>query len=137
MVQLMSNRRRPARGNRYRSGYLRSVAWFRRRDAWFAEEITRNGTARCCVCDRPGVKRTLELHHLEYSGVSEGPDGWVAGEVHEDLVAAHPRCHEWIHKLLDRDDAFGGLMSRRSANLQVISRLRSKIAAQLEHWSKS
>ena len=31
----MSNRRRPAQGNAYLTGYLKSPVWFARRDRWF------------------------------------------------------------------------------------------------------
>ena len=46
----MSNRRRPARDNTYRTNYLHSGAWFARRDRWFLEEGSRNGTIRCALC---------------------------------------------------------------------------------------
>lgn len=114
------------------SGYLRSTAWFRRRDQWFAEELVRSGKLRCGVCMKPSKKRELELHHLDYAGVVELPDGeWVAGEKHEDLVGLHPRCHEWVHQALDADAAAGAAMNRRAANERVIARLRSKIISYL------
>lgn len=119
----------------YRTGYLRSTAWFARRDRWFVEETARRSAVRCCICNGLGTKSSLELHHIDYVGVEETPAGWVAAESHEDLVAAHPRCHEWIHRLLDRDEVLGQLMSRRSANLQAISRLRSKVMKQLTEWA--
>lgn len=130
----MSNRRRPARTNQYRSGYLRSRAWFARRRRWFDDEEARNGETRCAVCDANGSKRTLELHHLDYEGVHETDGVWAAGEAHQDLVAAHPRCHEWIHRLLDRDDVLASLLSRRAANVQAISRLQAKLAHQIQNW---
>jgi hypothetical protein len=77
-------------------------------------------------------KRDLELHHLDYTGVVQAPNGrWVAGEAHEDLVCVHPRCHEWIHRALDNDPAAGAAIDRRTANLRVISLLRRKIIGYL------
>lgn len=43
----MSNGRRGAYGNAYRTGYLRSVVWFVRRDRWFREETLREAMTRC------------------------------------------------------------------------------------------
>ncbi|MGC0252153.1 hypothetical protein [Pseudactinotalea sp. Z1748] len=113
-------------------GYLRDVAWFRRRDAWFVEEQARREQIRCIVCIKADTKRHLELHHLDYTGVRQDDQGrWVAGERHEDLVAAHPRCHEWIHTVLDRDTAAASARDRRAANVRVIRALRAKIAQTL------
>lgn len=113
-------------------GYLRDVAWFRRRDAWFTEEQRRHAVIRCIVCTKADTKRHLELHHLDYTGVHQDKHGaWIAGERHEDLVAAHPRCHEWIHTVLDRDTAAGAARDRRVANIRVIRALRAKIVASL------
>jgi hypothetical protein len=133
----MSNRRRPARTNQYRAGYLHSKPWFARRARWFTEEADTHGVVRCAVCSGKGTSRTLELHHLDYTGVREDATGWVAAEPHEDLVAAHPRCHEWIHRLIDRDTVLGGMMSRRAANLQAITRLRAKIAGRVDDWTRT
>ena len=113
---------------------LRSTVWFRRRDQWFEDEAARTGKrlVECAVCMKPTRKRELELHHLDYSGVVERiHGGWIAGERHEDLVAVHPRCHEWIHQALDDDAAAGAAMNRRAANERVIARLRSKIIGYL------
>jgi 5-methylcytosine-specific restriction protein A len=122
----------------YRTGYLRSVVWFRRRARWLDRERTLHGGVRCTVCHKSIPARETELHHLDYSGVQHDGGvhdggGWVAGESHADLVACHRRCHEWIHKMLDRDAATADTASRRAANLQVIARLHNKIASQLEN----
>uniref|UniRef100_UPI003703FA75 hypothetical protein n=1 Tax=Vibrio cidicii TaxID=1763883 RepID=UPI003703FA75 len=69
----MSNRRRPARGNKYRTNYLHSGAWFARRDRWFLDEQTRNGEIRCALCLGAGGSHSLELHHLDYRGVTQTP----------------------------------------------------------------
>ena len=128
----MSNRRRPARANTYRTHYLHSPAWFARRDRWFDEEETRAGQVRCALCLGVGSTNTLELHHLDYKGVSQTPRGWAARERHEDLTALHPRCHEYVHQLIDRDRALSGFVSRRTASTQAIARLQAKIAHYIE-----
>jgi 5-methylcytosine-specific restriction protein A len=117
----------------YRTGYLGSVVWFRRRTRWLDRERTLHGWVRCTVCHKSIPTRETELHHLDYSGVQHDGGGWVAGEFHADLVACHRRCHEWIHKVLDRDAATADTASRRAANLQVIARLHNKIVSQLEN----
>lgn len=122
-------RRTMSRRRGYVLGYLRSIAWFRRRDQWFEDEVARHGLVRCIVCRKAGSRRTFELHHLEYTGVTQDARSeWIAGERHEDLVAAHPRCHEWIHTLLDRDEAASAAVDRRAANVRVIRGLRAKFA---------
>ncbi|MGO4594847.1 hypothetical protein AB4Z18_13615 [Leifsonia sp. 2TAF2] len=128
----MSNRRRPGRDNNYRSRYLHSTAWFARRDRWFADEETRTGHVRCALCLGAGSPRSLELHHLDYRGVTQTPHGWTAHEPHEDLTALHPRCHEYVHQLIDRDRALSGCVSRRTASIQAIARLQAKIAHYIE-----
>lgn len=123
-------RRAPRRRKGYVQGYLKSMAWFRRRDQWFVDETARHGSVRCIVCRKSGRPGRLELHHLDYAGVTRNESGrWVAGERHEDLVAAHPRCHEWIHIQLDRDAAASAAVDRRAANVRVIRGLRAKFAA--------
>lgn len=122
----MSNRRRGSR--RYQSGYLRSVAWFRRRDAWFLEETKRRGCLVCAGCDRLDVKGRLELHHSSYDGVLEDARGvWVARERHEDLVSMHPSCHELLHRLIDRDKVLSKHRSRGDATRVGLERLRSAL----------
>ncbi|GAB3584511.1 hypothetical protein GCM10027406_31030 [Leifsonia lichenia] len=128
----MSNRRRPARDNNYRTRYLHSPVWFGRRDRWFIEEARRASTIRCALCLGAGSARTLELHHLDYRGVTQTPHGWIAHERHEDLTALHPRCHEYVHQLVERDRALSGFVSRRTASLQAIARLRAKIGRYIE-----
>ncbi|MGN7799704.1 hypothetical protein [Leifsonia sp. 22587] len=128
----MSNRRRPSRDNTYRVRYLHSLAWFARRDRWFLDEEHRNGTIRCALCLGAGSSRSLELHHLDYRGVTQTPHGWTAHERHEDLTALHSRCHEYVHQLIERDRALSGFVSRRTASVQAIARLQAKIAHYIE-----
>ena len=131
----MSNSRRSAVGNRYRTGYLRSTAWYRRRDAWFAEEAAQNGQIRCAVTGQIGTKRTLQLHHVDYTGVRQDGTQWVAGERHEDLVALRPDIHEHLHRMLDTDQVLRRNLRRRDANLQAISRLRRRLHRTLDDWT--
>lgn len=127
----MSNRRRPARANTYRSGYLQSVAWFTRRSRWFRNEAAINGAVRCAVCCGRGTTRTLELHHLSYDGVAFVDGQWVANEAHADLVAAHREHHALIHQLIDRDPVLRDHRSRRAANTEALRRLRRRLAQNL------
>ncbi|MFF2050330.1 hypothetical protein ACFVU2_01895 [Leifsonia sp. NPDC058194] len=60
------------------------------------------------------------------------PAGWAAREKHDDLTALHPRCHEYLHQLIDRDRALSGLVSRRTASAQAIARLRAKLGRYVE-----
>lgn len=122
----MSNRRRPL-DQHYRTGYLRSPAWFRRRDLWFAQERRHGRASRCALCRRAGTARVLHLHHLDYRGVTRTPTGWNAGERHRDLIALHPACHELLHRLIDRDRVLARHRSRRLATWLALARLRAAI----------
>ena len=113
----MSNTRRTTRHNTYRTGYLRSIEWFRRRDTWFDIEEQKTTAIMCAVCGATGSHRAFELHHLDYDGVTQTPDGWVAEEAHDALIACHPRCHELLHRLLGRDRVLGRLRGRCQANV--------------------
>lgn len=111
----------------YTQGYLKSVAWFRRRDEWFAKEIEERGGIYCAACTRELSRRKCELHHMSYDGVVKTRTGWSANEAHEDLIAMHVRCHEWLHQLLDRDPAFRYAKSRAVATRLVLARLKAKL----------
>lgn len=124
----MSNRRRVSRGNTYRTGYLRSPAWFARRDRWLdEEEHASGGGLHCAACTRPATRRQLELHHTDYAGVTEVDGKWQAGEAHQDLVALHPYCHELLHRLLERDKVLANHRSRRDASAIALRKLRQKL----------
>jgi 5-methylcytosine-specific restriction protein A len=125
----VSNARKSPVGNRYRSGYLKSVAWFRRRDHWFAEQETRTYELRCVVCGRPAARRKLELHHLDYSRVTLLGTRWIAGEIHEDLCAMHPGCHDTVHGVLDSDPVLRGHRTRPVATVHAIQIARARIRA--------
>jgi len=128
----MSNVRKPAGGNRYRAGFLRSPVWFARRDRWFSQEVDRTGELRCAACLQVAHARKLELHHLDYAGVTFVNGRWHARERHDDLVALHPYCHELLHRLIDRDVVLARHRSRRNGSLLAINSLQRKLASQGE-----
>lgn len=131
----MSNARKSATGNRYGTGYLRSVPWFRRRDAWFTEQLARTGELRCVVCWRLATRRELELHHLDYTRVTRTGPRWSAREEHEDLCAMHPGCHELVHRILDTDPVLRRHRTRPLATLQAIRIARQRLVL-LERTSR-
>ena len=113
----MSNSRRSAHANSYRSGYLKSKQWFARRARWFTEHDTPvQNMIVCAGCRRLTDKRFLELHHVSYEGVEYRDGSWSAQEAHEDLWPMHPACHELLHRLIDRDPVLSRHRSRRDAS---------------------
>lgn len=124
----MSNTRKPAIHNTYRTGFLRSPVWFARRDRWFRVALDRQGELRCAACLQTATKRQLELHHLDYTGVTFSEGRWHAREQHDDLVALHPYCHELLHRLIDRDVVLSRHRNRRNGSLLALSRLQHKLA---------
>lgn len=123
----MTNRRKPARHNGYRAEFLRSRAWFARRDRWFREEEEVGRSLRCMGCGRPASKDGLELHHLDYHGVRVARGRWHAFEAHRDLVPMHPLCHDLVHRLIDRDTVLSTHRNRRAASALAIARLRARL----------
>ncbi|MDO8384475.1 MULTISPECIES: hypothetical protein [Microbacterium] len=124
----MNNQRRGDVKNLYRYGFLRSPAWFARRDSWFTTETRRAGALFCAGCGEPATRDEVELHHLDYSGVTLEAGRWRAHEEHGDLAALHPYCHELLHRLLERDTVLAKHRDRRTASLAAIERLRTKLA---------
>lgn len=126
----MTNRRKPLHAKAYRSSFLRSRAWFARRDAWFATQTMCARPLSCAACGRRATKKELELHHLDYAGVSQTDDGrWVALEADQDLVPLHPYCHELLHRLIDRDAVLSRHRARRAASEFALEVLRLKLDA--------
>lgn len=123
----MSNRRRPERINLYRTEYLRSRAWFARRDQWFRDHSISKLPLACAACGRVATKRHLELHHLDYSGMHVRDGVWYALEDHTDLVPMHPYCHELLHRLIDSDVVLSHHRTRRDASEIALDRLRDKL----------
>lgn len=129
----MSNRRRSGVGNSYRRGYLRSRAWFARRDRWFRDERRKVGQLECAGCGGEAATHD-DLHHVNYSGVVQiAPDQWRAGEAHEDLMVMHPACHELLHRLIERDPVLARHKNRRKANELALKQLHALMA----RWKRS
>lgn len=123
----MSNRRRPALFNVYRNEFLRSQAWFARRDRWFTYHTALGVPLGCAGCGRTATRAELELHHLDYRGVRLHEGRWRAGEADEDLVAMHSYCHDLLHRLIDRDAVLARNRTRRTASHLALQRLREKL----------
>lgn len=124
----MSNSRRPATTSRsYRSGYLKSPAWFARRDRWFRAHARTSIPLTCHACGRAAIPADLELHHTDYQGVYKEGGQWRAREPHADLVPLHPGCHELLHRLIDRDAVLSRGRDRRTASALALDRLRAKL----------
>lgn len=123
----MSNRRKSATRNTYRSEFLRSPAWFARRERWFRKQERLGLTLVCAACQRTESKNHLELHHLDYTGVQFVDGKWRAFEPHDDLVPLHPYCHDLLHRLIDRDVVLSRLRTRRAASTFALERLQLKL----------
>jgi 5-methylcytosine-specific restriction protein A len=128
----VTNRRKSALRNSYRSEFLRSPAWFARRDRWFRKQERLGGPLSCAACGRLARKEQLELHHLDYAGVRFVDGAWRAFERHGDLVPLHPYCHDLLHRLIDRDVVLARYRSRRDASTFALERLRIKLTASEE-----
>jgi len=123
----MSNRRK-IRDRGYRTGYLRSPAWFARRDRWFTHHARTADPLRCQACGIPDTKDQLELHHADYTGVHRSETGtWIAQEPPDDLIPLHPYCHDLLHRLLDRDQVLAHHRTRRDATRIALDHLRRKL----------
>lgn len=122
----MTNRRRTGLKNLYRSEFLRSPAWFARRDRWF-RTCTTDGTVACAACGVVTAKAGLELHHRDYQGVRIVQGTWQAWEDDEDLIPLHPSCHELLHRLIDRDVVLAQHRTRRDASDHALRMLQLKL----------
>lgn len=122
----MSNRRRTGLKNLYRDEFLRSRAWFARRERWFRDH-THSGQVPCAACGIPASKTHLELHHLDYHGVQIIRGEWQAWEDDDDLIALHPYCHELLHRLIDRDIILATHRTRRQASAHALQALQVKL----------
>lgn len=124
----MSNRRK-SHPNGYRTGYLRSPAWFARRTRWFTAHLDDHGHVTCAGCGIPATARELELHHADYNGVTTHGGRWVAGEADDDLIPLHPRCHELLHRLIERDPVLARHRTRRDATALALAALHPSLHA--------
>lgn len=110
--------------------YLDSPAWRARRAQWISDHGDELGHVRCTVCLVRLTARTVNLHHLDYTGVQQASSGWVAGEADDELVSMCRPHHEALHVLFDRDKAWKRL-GRKGASLEAIGKLRRHLARQL------
>lgn len=124
----MSNRRKRRGSAAYRSEFLRSPAWFARRSRWFRKEERLGSPLTCEVCGLPASREELELHHLDYSGVSFVAGSWRAFERHLDLIPLHPYCHGMLHQLIDHDPVLAFHRDRRVASAIAMRVLQTKLA---------
>ena len=124
----MSNRRKSDLERTRYQLYLRSAEWAARRRLWYANNVktTRRAT-ECGVC---ASRRRLELHHLDYRGVTRAGTRWVAAEAHADLIALCRLHHEVLHRALDTDPGYS-MTSRKIASLRIIARHRTRLIAAL------
>ncbi len=127
----MSNRRTTG-DSTYRSDFLRSPAWFARRERWFRKHARTGQSPACAVCGGVGTSASLELHHLDYRGVTVADGSWRAFERHEDLVPMHPACHDLVHRLIDRDTVLARQRTRRDATAIAIVRVRAALVTHQE-----
>jgi 5-methylcytosine-specific restriction protein A len=84
------------------------------------------------VCGEEVPSASLELHHLDYQGVSVVGNQWRAFERHDDLVPMHPSCHELVHRLIDRDTVLASQRTRREATAIAIMRVREALITHME-----
>lgn len=122
----MSNRRRSPVANRYRTDFLHSLAWFARRDRWFRTQTSR-GPLVCAACLTPATEDQLELHHVDYSGVTFVDGSWRAFEPHQALIPLHRECHEHLHRILDRDRLLARHRTREDATRTALTLLHGAL----------
>lgn len=123
----MSNQRRTGLKNLYRQEFLRSPAWFARRDQWFHRHA-RAGLTPCAACRIRDTKEHLELHHRDYHGVQIIRGTWQAREDDADLIALHPYCHELLHRLIDRDEVLARYRTRQQASDHALAALQLRLS---------
>lgn len=129
MVSVASLKRGGVHSEEYRTGYLRSRAWFWRRDAFLEMVVERDGFLACACCMERMSNREMQVHHLDYEGVNQRKSGdWVAREPDDDLVQLCPWCHEQVHLLMDSDPGWSR-RSRRAATWEIIRRIQLRLAA--------
>lgn len=122
----MSNQRRTGLKNLYREEFLRSPAWFARRERWFRTNST-DGTVPCAACGQDAAKSKIELHHRDYAGVGIVRGAWQAWEDDADLIPLHPHCHELLHRLIDRDVVLARHRTRPDASDHALRMLQLKL----------
>lgn len=125
----MSLRRGGKNSQAYRDQYLRSRAWIFRRSDFIDWVIERDGYLACACCLQTLNPHLAQVHHLDYSGVSQMPSGrWVSREADEDLIQLCAWCHEQIHLVMDADLGWSS-RSRAGATREIIRRIQLRLAA--------
>lgn len=85
----------------------------------------------CVVCRVRLTLATVQLHHVDYAGVSKDETGrWAARELDEDLVPMCSGCHEDLHQLFDKDPGWRRL-GRRNATTTAVAKLQRDLARAL------
>ena len=109
--------KRITRPARYRK-YMKSRAWFDRRERWFEDEQQQRAVVVCAV---GGSRWTLadDLHHVTYERLGQ--------ENHDDLVALCRFHHEQLHQIWDASRAWRRL-PRDTAAHGIIALLRTTSA---------
>jgi len=130
----MSNQRRTGLKNLYRNEFIRSPAWFARRDRWFRRHL-RAGLVSCAACGIGDTQEHLELHHRDYHGVRIIRGTWQAWEDDADLLPLHPYCHELLHRLIDRDEVLAHHRTRRQASDHALAVLQLRLTQTKEEAS--
>lgn len=119
----MSGLRRKRIDGGYRSGYLRSPAWWARRQRF----LQGRAEIRCECLGESLTERTAHVHHVSYAGVRQRSDGsWVAEESDEDLMVLCAWCHERVHQLMDRDRGWSS-SGRRAATVAIIRTIQRRV----------
>jgi len=108
---------RVLRRHRY-TAYLRSDAWFRRRERWHAEYLETTGTDPvCAVCGRAWRLDRDDLHHRSYNHLGD--------EHHWDLTPLCRADHAALHALWDACPSWRRL-GRAQATDGIIAILRRR-----------
>lgn len=119
----MSGLRRKRIDGGYRSGYLKSSAWFARRHRFLQSKAV----IRCECLGEELTERNAHVHHVAYEGVEQLPDGmWQACEADEDLMVLCAWCHEKVHELMDRDRGWAGV-GRRAATTAIVRTIQRRV----------
>ena len=105
------------------AAYMRSPAWFRRRNRWVEEESARVAPSPVFChggCGRQWAVSRDDLHHCSYDRLGD--------EQHADLWAMCRSCHDQIHALMDSAKSWRKL-PLRLRNEQALAVIRDRAAA--------
>lgn len=94
--------------------YMRSPAWFSRREQWAEEELALlpvGGTIVCVGCGRGWFVRRDDLHHYSYERLGD--------EAHEDLWPMCRDCHVLLHEVMRSSRSWRKLATRQANELAL------------------